>query len=222
MTDRSVIIESMARIAADQREALAAARRDQIVEAAVRCWLADGYDATSVSAIAREAELAKGTLYLYFPTKQHILDEAINRYSMLPDLQTFLAAAGDTPSETTIPMLVRGLWLTLKKRVDQVRFFVREVSVRPEHARHFLQTVVLPSNDALAEHFAGEIESGAVRPLNMFVASRALVGMLVIFLFTQEVFGGKDIRPIDDDDIVNTIADLFLYGIVARRGGDAA
>jgi AcrR family transcriptional regulator len=212
----------MPRVAADQREALAATRRDQIIEAAIRCWLAKGYDATSVSAIAREAELAKGTLYLYFPTKQDMLDEAINRYSMLPDLRVFLAAARGTPSETTIPTLIRGLWHALLQRVDQIRFFVREVSVRPEHAKHFLQTVVLPSNEALAEHFAPEIENGALRPVNMFIASRALLGMLMIFLFTQEVFGGKELMPIDDDEIVATVSDLFLYGIVPREGGEDA
>ena len=206
-------------MAPDQREALAISRRDQIVEAAIRCWLADGYDATTVSAIAREAELAKGTLYLYFPAKQDILDEAINRYSMLPDLRGFLAAARDTPITATIPVLVRAFWSGLRARTDTIRFFVREVTVRPEHARHFVQTVVLPSNAALAAHFAAEIDTGALRPINMFIAARALVGMLMIFLFTQEIFDGKSLSPLDDDEIVDTIADLFLFGVVAREGG---
>jgi AcrR family transcriptional regulator len=209
----------MPRIAASQREALTQSRRNQIVDAAIRRWLEDGFDATTVASIAREAGLAKGTVYLYFPTKEEILSEAINRYSLLPDMRAFAAQITDTPIADTVPLLVRALWAALRARVDVIRFFAREITVRPEHARHFLETVVLPTNKLVAEHLLGEVEAGVLRDMDMFIAARSLVGMLMIFLFSQHVFGGQELHPLEDEAIVQTISDLFLHGILSQPEG---
>lgn len=211
----------MPRVAADQREALTESRRDQIIEAAIRRWLVEGFDATTVASIAREADMAKGTVYIYFKTKQEILEEAIRRYSLLPDLQVFFDAMADVPNERSIPLLVKGLWSAMRARVDLVRFFVRELTVRPEHARHFLETVIIPANEAMAGFYDQRIERGELRDVDMFVASRSLVGMVVVFLFTQFVYGGNEIRPMTDEQVTDAITDLFLYGVMPRgEGGD--
>lgn len=206
----------MPRVAASQREALTRSRRDQIIEAAIRRWLVDGYDATTVAAIAREAGLAKGTVYLYFPTKEEILSAAIERYSLLPDVRAFLDQIGDTSVRDTLPLLVRGLWSALRARLDVIRFFAREITVRPEHGRSFLETVVLPTNTLVAEHLTSRVESGELRDLDMFIAARSLVGMLMIFLFSQHVFGGQELHPLDDEEIVKTVTDVFLHGALGH------
>jgi AcrR family transcriptional regulator len=48
-------------------------RRAAVVAAARELFLANGVEATSVDAIARRAGVAKGTVYLSFPTKQHLV-----------------------------------------------------------------------------------------------------------------------------------------------------
>lgn len=48
-------------------------RRAAVVAAARDLFLAQGVEATSVDAIARRAGVAKGTVYLSFPTKQHLV-----------------------------------------------------------------------------------------------------------------------------------------------------
>jgi len=50
-------------------------RRDDIVQAALTVFDRDGYEAAKMADIAREAEVAKGTLYLYFDTKAALLEE---------------------------------------------------------------------------------------------------------------------------------------------------
>ena len=45
----------------------------QIVDAAIRVFARNGYYNSRVSDIAREAGIASGTIYLYFPTKEEIL-----------------------------------------------------------------------------------------------------------------------------------------------------
>ena len=49
-------------------------RRREILEAATELFSRYGYDVTTVQAIAATSEVAAGTVYLYFPSKEAILD----------------------------------------------------------------------------------------------------------------------------------------------------
>jgi len=213
MTDWSVIIAQMPRMAAKDRDALGEARRDQILEAAVRLWLRGGFDSTSVEAIAREAGLGKGTVYLYFPAKEAILDEAVRRYSLLSAVDELTRLLEDSPPEQAIPRIVSGLWATLRARAPLIGLVLREVPRRPDNARTFTEKVVLPTNRLLADYLDSGVASGSVRSMDTFVAARALVGMLLVFLLTQEVFGAHTLAPLSDESITRTVTDLFLHGV---------
>jgi AcrR family transcriptional regulator len=55
------------------------ATRQKIVSVALRLFQKHGFDATTMEEIAEQADIAKGTLYNYFPVKEAILDEFIQR-----------------------------------------------------------------------------------------------------------------------------------------------
>jgi AcrR family transcriptional regulator len=48
-------------------------RRQQILDAALRCFSRDGFHATTTADIVRESGLSQGALYLYFATKDDIV-----------------------------------------------------------------------------------------------------------------------------------------------------
>lgn len=56
-----------------RREQQKAQRRQQIFEAALRLFREKGYAATTVDEIAAAADIAKGTFFNYFPTKEAVL-----------------------------------------------------------------------------------------------------------------------------------------------------
>lgn len=56
-------------------------RRAQLLEAAKRCFAAQGYHETKVDDIVREAGLSKGALYWYFKSKAELLDNLCDCYS---------------------------------------------------------------------------------------------------------------------------------------------
>lgn len=49
------------------------ARREEIVQAALRIFAAKGYEAATLDEIAEAADFGKGTLYNYFPNKEDLL-----------------------------------------------------------------------------------------------------------------------------------------------------
>ena len=59
-------------------EATKAARRTQIIEAAIACFIEHGYTNTSMSDIIKASGLSSGSIYSHFAGKEDILISAIN------------------------------------------------------------------------------------------------------------------------------------------------
>ncbi len=56
---------------------LAPDKRESFLNAALKLFVANGVQNTSTAAIAKEAGTASGTLFLYFPTKQALINELV-------------------------------------------------------------------------------------------------------------------------------------------------
>lgn len=74
-----------------QFEEIRQQRTSDIINAALRLFAQKGFNATSVTDIAKEAGIAKGLLYNYFESKDHLLEEVIMEgfRSILPSLDAF-------------------------------------------------------------------------------------------------------------------------------------
>lgn len=64
---------------ADRRERDRRLRRDSIIDAAESLFFTKGFPATTIDEIAAAAELSKGTIYLYFKTKEEIFVAIVQR-----------------------------------------------------------------------------------------------------------------------------------------------
>lgn len=80
----------------DRREQDRTRRKQEILRAARAVFAQDGFRRATVDQIAQRAEVAKGTIYLYFETKEAILAELV--LCALSELSAQLAAANDGPS----------------------------------------------------------------------------------------------------------------------------
>ena len=56
---------------------LSAEKRERFLDAALKLFVSNGVQNTSTAEIAREAGTAAGTLFLYFPTKQDLINELV-------------------------------------------------------------------------------------------------------------------------------------------------
>jgi hypothetical protein len=102
----------------------------------------------------------------------------------------------------------------LRELLPGLHLFALGGALRPENARVFVERVMLPGNRLLASYLDGCVARGALKPLDTFVAARMLVGSVVLFVLSQDVLGGAELRPIEDRAIVDTIAEIFLRGML--------
>ena len=80
-----------------RQQVLAEFRRSEILAAAVAVFAREGYAEARMDEIARQASLAKGTLYLYFRSKDEVYAAAVRQ--ALDELQALTATAVDNASD---------------------------------------------------------------------------------------------------------------------------
>jgi AcrR family transcriptional regulator len=99
----------MAQAAAESKRARnQAARRERVVAAAVDLASDGGYEAVQMRDVAARADVALGTLYRYFPSKDHLLIAALAE--QVSTLQRRLAQKppqGGTPADRVVDVLRR-------------------------------------------------------------------------------------------------------------------
>jgi len=86
------------------------ARRQRVIDAAMSLGLEGGYEAVQMRDVAARADVAMGTVYRYFTSKDHLL--AATLVCWVEQLDARLAqnpARGDTPAERVLDVLDRGL-----------------------------------------------------------------------------------------------------------------
>ncbi|MGV6850370.1 MAG: TetR/AcrR family transcriptional regulator [Marinibacterium sp.] len=93
--------------------------RGRILDAAMTCFLSKGFHATKMTDVADAADLAKGTLYLYFKGKDALMLALLERY--FGDIQ---ARIDQLPPPRSLSDFVHGLRLTMPvDRLDATRMF---------------------------------------------------------------------------------------------------
>ena len=207
----------MPRVSAKDRPAFVEERRTAILEAALRVWAKRGFDGTSLSEVAGEAGLTKGTLYLYFPSKLALLEEAFRRYSLQPEIENGLARLRGKPLPDVVRGLVTLFWRGLEERRELAGVLLRELPNHVAEARHFVEQVMLPMNRLLADYLETALPAERRARIDTLVAARLLPGMVVAFFLSQEILGAKELMPIATERIVGTITELFLHGTLGSE-----
>ena len=74
-------------------------RRNEILDAAEELFSQKGFDGTSTNDILEKVEIARGTLYYHFKSKEDIMDAMIERYNV-----RILGAAKEIADDKSIPV----------------------------------------------------------------------------------------------------------------------
>lgn len=209
----------MPKVAASQRDAFYESRREALAAAALRLWAERGFDATAVAEIAEAAGVAKGTFYLYFPSKQALLEEVLRRNSLLPNIQELADSVADVGLEEAVHAFVRAAWRHLGTHRDLVLLALRELPGHLSRAREAVAEIVVPANRLIAAYLEARLGPQRAGELSLLVAGRGLVGMIITMFLTQEVLGADRFLPVSEEEITATIAGVFLHGVLGPRTG---
>jgi AcrR family transcriptional regulator len=188
-------------------------RRTAIVAAAERVIIARGFAEASMDGIAREAGLAAGTVYLYFPNKEALFQELLGSRIRGLNEAVSVETGVPRPFAQALPAVVQAMFRHFEEHRAFFEVFSRE---RIEFTRGAAQSDLrFREIEAGAEHMAKWIgtaqrrgEVGKGRPKLMATALRGLV-----FQFTRDwLRGGAEGRLTQHAAFVSN---FFLKGAAA-------
>lgn len=169
------------------------ARPDEILDAALELFLAQGFHRTTVEQIARAAQLSKGAIYLYFPSKPDLLVALVRRG--VGDMAE-QAAAQLRAFEGDPRVALRGLFGRLAQRASQdaqfakvPRLILHEVPSSPALAEIYRAEVIDKVLPALISLLDRGMQAGVIRRLDPEMAARSVVGPILAHLLLAEIFG---------------------------------
>jgi AcrR family transcriptional regulator len=174
-----------------------------------------------VATIAEAAGISKGTFYLYFASKQALLEDILQRYTLLPRIQTMVEGMADSSLEEVVHTFVRAAWQHLSEHRDLVLLALRELPSHRELAQQAVERVLVPGNKLLARYLEERLGAKRAEEISLIVAGRGLIGMIVMLFLTQEILGAGRFLPVAEDAITSTIAQIFLQGVLGAKEGAA-
>jgi AcrR family transcriptional regulator len=192
-------------------------RPRDIVAAALDVFAEKGFAGAKMDEIARRAGVSKGTLYLYFGTKEDVF-RAVVREVVVPNVETVRATilAADLP----FPTLIRTFLPRLAEIVTRVpigavaKMVVGESRNFPELAKVWHDDVVQKAVGVISELIEHAQARGEVRPGNPRIHAFSIVGPMMLGVLWRETFtpiGGAD--P-DLPEIARQHAETVLGGLV--------
>ena len=172
------------------RQRMAAARRGQILETALKLFAERGFDATSTRQIAKEVGIAEGLIFHYFPTKASLLtaileDRLEGRRAFRTRLRPLLEDAGGEGVPEVLRVVASGWLATLKRDEEFVVVLFATAQTNPE-VRAAWQGLIREGTELLTGYLASRVEAGELRKdLPLETAATMFVSSLMIFFLTR-------------------------------------
>jgi AcrR family transcriptional regulator len=143
-----------------------AARRRRVLDAALRLAERGGFDAVQMRDVATEANVALGTVYRYFTSKERLLLEAmVEEIEALAGQLRSRPPVGDTAAARVIDVLSRGT-ASLQRHPEVTAAMVRaQGAAAPDEA-----DVVRHIGEIMTRIITGAIHEGTPTPRDLAVA----------------------------------------------------
>lgn len=192
----------------------AAARPDEILDAALDVFVAAGFDAARMDDIAAQAGISKAGVYLYFDSKQALLRALITReVAPIAAQIAGLAEAGKADPEGAL----RAMAAAAMNRLNDPRLFaVPRLMISVSNRFHdivaqYRTEVVERAASALAGLVAAGTARGVFRPVDPQLAVRALIGPVMFAALWRHVLDGAE--PVLTQTSLEGQLDLLLNGL---------
>jgi len=186
--------------------------------AALELFVEKGFAATRLEDVAARAGASKGTLYLYFDSKEALF-KAVIQESIVPIL---VEGAGlvDNFEGSTVDLLrtLIGEWwqrMGSGPLAGVPKLMISEAGNFPELATYYNEAVIVRGRDLMRRTLQRGIASGEFRPVDVDTAIDVILAPVLMMLIWRHSMGACCGNAHDPQTYLNTHFDLTLGGLVA-------
>lgn len=205
-----------------QRQRRKEARPQELLQAALELFVEKGFAATRIDEVAQRAGVSKGTLYLYYPSKEDLFKAVVrhNLSSLIEEGQQMLGAFEGSSAEL-LRCLMQAWWTrvgdTAAAGIHKV--VLAEVRNFPELAQFYTDEVIIPADQLFSTAVQRGVDSGEFRALPLHEVAHALIAPLIFMAVHRHSFGCCPVHgslQVDPIAMLNTQLDLVLRGLEVR------
>lgn len=183
----------------------------QIVQAAYRLFLQNGYHGTSMRQVAQEAGVALGGIYNHFPGKEALFRAVLFEYHPYRNIVPYLLAAQGETLADILSDAARRLVAGLGERRDLLNLlFIEMVEFNGRHMGDLFD-LIYPHIAIFAQHFIQRQEE--VRPVPVIVLLRSFLGLFFSYFITEIMIADK-FPPEGREGALDYFVDIYLHGIL--------
>ncbi|HRL36906.1 MAG TPA: TetR/AcrR family transcriptional regulator [Ottowia beijingensis] len=158
------------------------ARPGELLEAALALFVEKGFAATRVEEVAARAGVSKGTLFLYFPSKEELFKAVVreNASRHLHDAFREVAGYAGTSAEL-LHEFIRRWWTQYggTPAAGLTKLIMSEAANFPDLAQYYQDEVVQPSHELVRRIVQRGIARKEFRAIDLTLASHLIVAPLV-------------------------------------------
>lgn len=214
--------------AAVKRERRKEARPGELLDAALDLFVEKGFASTRVEEVAARAGVSKGTLFLYFQSKEELFKAVIRenisgRFAEWnAEFETFPGSSADM-----VAYCLKVWWerVGATKASGITKLMVSEGSNFPELAAFYRQEVMEPGQSLIRRILQRGIDRGEFRPVDLDHAIFSIIAPMMFLILSRHAVGvcipdvGKN--NFDPLKYIDAQVDTILHGLT-RRPGPAA
>ena len=207
--------------AAAPRQRRKDARPLELLEAALALFVEKGYASTRSEEVARRAGVSKGTLYLYYPSKEELLKAVITHYlssKIAATTEALLDAQGSMASVLREVLVAWWQQVYTSPACGTFKLVITEVRNFPELAAFYAREVVEPGHALVGMLLQRGIDSGEFRRVDVDSAVHSLL-LPMVMLCTHKhslgACGGPGNQGLVAMKFIADHVDLVLRGLVA-------
>lgn len=185
-------------------------KREQIVRAAVKIFLENGYKATSMNRVADEAGVIKATIYSHFKDKEQLFAAIIEELTIKKANFNYSDPGVDALSPEEFIERMAGMFKILMDDPQYhalCRVMAGESERFPELAELYVKTVIMPGMDMCSQYFSKHPELNIDDPQAL---AHICAGSFFSLIFWQNVLGGKKLRVLEFERVKNSLKQLIL------------
>jgi TetR/AcrR family transcriptional regulator len=220
-------MSSIAPLASPPRQRRKEARPQELLDAALELFVEKGFAATRSEEVAALAGVSKGTLYLYYPSKEELLKAVIRRnISAEIDEGVDIVRNFEGPTTELLSHLIHEWWRRIgeTKASGICKIVVSEVRNFPDIAQFYLEEVIEPAERMIASVIERGIARGEFRPVPVHETVHALIAPVLFMMLHKNSIGACPMMEhlIDPPKQIAVQMDLMLHGLCPREAAPAA
>lgn len=194
------------------------AKRRQIMDGAGRLFLAQGFDAASMGAIAREAGVSKGTLYVYFKSKEELFEAIVEEQCRQQAEQIFtFDREADIAAELQRLGEDFSRFLCRPGGMSAVRTVIAIADRMPELGAKFYLSGPARGIASLQRYLEDKVADGVLEPHDSEVAAAQFIDACVSTTFRPMLFNYAGAPQ--DEQIARVVGMAVRMFLAAHRKG---